>query len=794
MTQEINYPLLPLRDTVVFPANVVSLFVGREKSMEALRRAMDKTRLIVLTAQKKSEVVLPKAEDLYQIGVLAEVLQLLKMPDGTYKVLLEAIHRVKILRLVDHPAFQEVEVEVLRIVESPENKNLIENSLRELLQLLEKFNRIKNLFSPDYLAELNRKKEAGQIADSIAHSLNLSHEIKQNILETLDVLERIEKVKFALNGQIEIAELENTIQAKVRDQMDKMQRQYYLQEQLRLIKEELGEGDASELENFRKIFNEARVPEKVRQKGLQEIARLEKTPPLSAEYTILRNYIEYLASLPWGIYSEDRLDIKEAREILEKSHYGLEKVKERMLEFIAVQKLNPQAQSAILCFVGPPGVGKTSLGRTLAQCLGRKFVRISLGGLRDEAEIRGHRRTYVGALPGRLASALRDAGTSNPLILLDEIDKMSHDHRGNPAAALLEALDPEQNKEFSDHYLETGLDLSRVLFLATANLTEEIPFPLLDRLEVIRLPGYTEYEKIQIGRRFLLPRQAEACGIQPVEIRYNEKSLSYIIRHYTKEAGVRQLERNIAKICRKIALEYVENPNTKKVVALNKETIRKYLGQEEYQTIPPDREPVIGKACGLAYTQAGGEILPIEIAMAPGEGNLILTGNLGQVMKESANTALGYVRSLALYLDLPEDFFKRQDIYVHVPEGATPKDGPSAGMALALAMISAITQKKIRHDVAMTGEITLRGLILPVGGIREKVLAAFRSGIYEIICPKGNEKDIAELPVEVKEKIRFTLVENIRETFAVVFESPLTIPYSLPTRFWQRAENLGKPN
>ncbi|MCS6984617.1 MAG: endopeptidase La [Leptospiraceae bacterium] len=789
-----QYPLLPLRDTVVFPHNVASLFVGREKSMEAVRQAMDQNRQIVLVAQRESEVVLVEAKDLFEIGVLAEILQLLKMPDGTYKVLIEAIKRVVVREFIDHPSFQEVVVEPVEDILRQEEKALVQQGVEELIQLLENYNQTKREFHPDFLVELRGKKDPSVFVDSIAHSLKLPHEQKQMILETLNIAERMEKVRFALERQLEIAELENSIQNRVREQMDKMQRQYYLHEQLRIIKEELGEGDYSELENFRRRFEQEGVPAEVRQKALNELKRLEKTPPLSAEYTILRNYIEFLASLPWGVYSKDKIDLRLARQTLEQSHYGLEKVKERMLEFLAVRRLNPQGGNSVLCLVGPPGVGKTSLARALAECIGRKFIRISLGGVRDEAEIRGHRRTYVGALPGRLASALAQAKTMNPLILLDELDKLSHDFRGNPAAALLEALDPEQNKEFTDHYLEIGLDLSQVLFVATANSTDDIIYPLLDRLEIIRLSSYTENEKIQIARSFLLPRQVRDTGIHDVEIRYNEKSLAYIIRHYTREAGVRQLERQLAKFCRKIALEYVANPYSQKVVVMNKETIRRYLGREEYDSLPGENKPVVGKAWGLAYTQTGGEVLPVEVAISPGEGDLILTGNLGQVMKESANTALGYVRSLSLHFGLSEDFFKKHDIYLHVAEGATPKDGPSAGIALATALISALLQKAIRHDVAMTGEITLRGIILPVGGIKEKILAAVRYGITQIICPKGNKKDVEELSEEIKEKIRVVFVENIREAFPYVFEGSLNLPLNLPMRVWASGENRREPN
>ncbi len=770
-----NYPLLPLRDMVLFPGSVASLFVGREKSMEAVRLAMEANRLIVLATQKKTETVLPQAQDLYQIGVVAEILQLLKMPDGTYKLLLEGLHRVNIEVLHNFETHAEVEVSDAEALYGGDSGSLSENSIRSLLSLFEKYNSDKNLVPPDFFAELAQKKENSRIIDAIAHLLDIPFEQKQNILETVSALERAEKVRVSLENQLDIQRLENSIHEKVRQQMDKMQRHYYINEQIRALKEELGESDTVEFDSYRRRLSDVNLPVEVREKGEQELRKLEKTPAMSAESTVLRNYLDWLCDLPWGKYTEDNKDIKRAQQILDESHYGLEKIKDRMLEFIAVRQLAQRSRGPILCLVGPPGVGKTSLARTLAKCLGRKFIRISLGGVRDEAEIRGHRRTYIGALPGRIISALKKAGSANPVILLDEIDKMSADFRGNPAAALLEALDPEQNSEFIDHYLEVAFDLSQVLFVATANVIHTIPEPLLDRLEVISLAGYTEEEKIQIARRYLLPRQIEDNGIGDVEIKYSTKSLSYIIRHYTKEAGVRQLDRELAQVSRKIARELLEKrqsgDNGKLEYPLDKKHINRFLGPEKYDYNRREKDAAVGKIHGLAWTQAGGDVLNVEVALAHGKGNLILTGNLGEVMKESASTALGYVRSVGHLLGLSEDFFEKNDIYIHVPEGAIPKDGPSAGITIATALVSALTQKPVRHTIAMTGEITLRGMVLSIGGLKEKSLAAFRAGIEEIICPKENEKDLVEIPASVREKIKFHLVENMRQVLELAIVS-----------------------
>lgn len=823
-----QYPLLPLRDTVIFPRNVASLFVGREKSMEATRLAMESNRMIVLSSQKETDVILPQKDDLSKTSVLCEILQLLKMPDGTYKILVEGIQRVSIVNFHDHENYSEVEVENLTslIPQADHQANeLLNKQIEEIVHKFTALNERQSLANNEFVDEINKKNDSEYIIDSVAQHLPLLADQKQDVLDTLDILERAEKINIALDSQLEISHLENNIHERVRGQMDKMQRQYYLNEQMRVIREELGEEDGDEFETYRKKIEEKNLPQEVDERAKQELNKMEKMPPMAAESTIVRNYLDWILDLPWSESSQDNRSISKAEEILEESHYGLEKVKDRILEFVAVRQLNQETRGPILCLVGPPGVGKTSLAKSLADCLDRKFARIALGGVRDEAEIRGHRRTYIGALPGRILNALKRLKVNNPVILLDEIDKMSSDFRGNPAAALLEVLDPEQNKEFTDHYIELPFDLSQVLFIATANVAHSVPEALLDRLELIELGGYTEAEKINIAKRFLIPRQLKENGVEDVDLRYSAKSLAYIIRHYTKEAGVRQLERELARIMRKIAREHLhrqeslqqaktqepqaaeltgeESPETyetKKTkeakeqkpenktapILLERNNIHRYLGAPKFNYGKKEKDVAIGKCHGLAWTAAGGDLMNIEVALAYGKGNLSLTGNLGDVMKESANTALGYVRSQAHELGLATDFFEKTDIFVHVPEGAIPKDGPSAGITLATAILSAVTQIPIKNQIAMTGEITLRGNVLPIGGLKEKVLAAFRGGINEIICPEENEKDLENIPQSIQERVTFHFVSNIRQVihFALVSsqnifqEAPNAYPFS----------------
>lgn len=792
---------------VIFPSSVSSLFVGRDRSMEATRRAMDGNRFIVLVAQRETETILPEKKDLFEIGVLGEVLQLLKMPDGTLKVLIEGIRRVRVQEFFDREDYYEVKISTEASIapdeteEGQKQQQLLDKVIVEINKSFETFNSSQNVVSQEFLEELTQRESPEYTIDSIAHALPLPFQQKQDIIETSAVLERAEKVQIAIKNQLDILNLESSIQDRVRQQMDKMQRQFYLNEQMKIIRDEMGEGEADEFEEFRQRIKEKKLPEEIQERAETELNKLEKMPAMSAESAVIRNYIDWILDLPWSETSQDNHSIQLAEQVLNDSHHGLEKIKDRILEFIAVRQLVENPRGPILCLVGPPGVGKTSLAKSLADSLHRKFARISLGGVRDEAEIRGHRRTYIGALPGRIISTLKKTGVKNPVILLDEIDKLSSDFRGNPAAALLEVLDPEQNHTFTDHYLELPFDLSQVLFLATANVEHSIPEALLDRLEVINLSGYTEQEKIQIAKKYLIPKQINDSGIAEVNLQYSSKSIAFIIRHYTKEAGVRQLEREMAKIARKIAREYLAatqaadntaNKSTENNVTstveidlkntddsgstateyiLDKKTIRKLLGPVRYNYGRRDKELSIGKVTGLAWTSAGGDLLNIEVALAHGKGSITITGNLGDVMKESANTALGYVKSVGHHLGLPDDFFEKTDVFLHVPEGAIPKDGPSAGITIATSLISALTQVPVKNHVAMTGEITLRGKVLAIGGLKEKVLAAFRGGITDIICPEENEKDLEDIPESIRERLNFHFVENIRQVVGLALKS-----------------------
>lgn len=796
------YPLLPLRDMVVFPGNVSSLIVGREKSLDATRKAMEADRKLVLVAQKNTETIIPTPADLFEVGVLCEILQLLKMPDGTFKILVEGIERVKTLEYQDDVDFTQVKVSHVATIVPEEDsleKQLLGRVLNEILQKFEDYSETQDNLSHDLSNELFQKNDHEFVLDSVAHILPIPFAQKQDILETESLIDRAEKVQIGIDSQLAIGSLEKNIHTRVRQQMDKMQRQYYLTEQIKVIREELGDGEFDENEAYRKVFEKEGMPEEVKTKALQELGKLEKMPPMSAESAILRNYLDWIRDLPWTETTKDIEDIERARKILDESHYGLEEIKDRILEFIAVRQLAPDSKGPILCLVGPPGVGKTSLVKTMAECLDRKFARISLGGVRDEAEIRGHRRTYIGALPGRIITTLKKLKVKNPVILLDEIDKISSDYRGNPAAALLEVLDPEQNAEFADHYMELPFDLSQVMFVATANVTHSIPEALFDRLEMIQLSGYTEHEKISISQKYLLERQAKNNGVANVDIQFSVPSLAYLIRRYTREAGVRHLERVIAKIYRKIAREHLEalqsktdsgSQTTGKTYEMKPEILHKYLGQPDYQYGKKEDVSAVGKCVGLAWTSAGGDTLNIEVALAHGKGALHLTGNLGDVMKESANTALGYVKSQAHYLGLSHDFFERTDIYLHIPEGAIPKDGPSAGITIASCLISAVTQTPIKNHVALTGEITLRGKVLPIGGLKEKSLAAFRAGITDIICPKENEKDLDKIPESIKKRMKFHFVNSMREVIPMTLENGANIFTENPAAYPFYASHL----
>lgn len=775
------YPLIPLRNTVLFPGNVLPLFVGREKSMEATQTAMQNSRLIAFFSQKDSKNLKPDKKDLYQIGVLGEILQLLKMPDGTLKILVEGIHRIQLNDLQNKEGYLEGKVSHI-LSETPEKDSLqyklLDKLVIEIIESFRAYNNHTKKVSDDFFSEILEKSNSEIVIDSIAQFLAVRFSEKQKILENIHLIKRAKEIKNLLSSHLEMQTLENSIQEKVNHQMDNAQRKFYLNEKIKVIKEELGEGEESEYNDLETRLKNKNLPEEVREKADSELQKLKKTPPFSIESTIIQNYLDWIVNLPWEESVLENKNISNAAKILDQSHYGLEKVKERILEFIAVKTLAPNSRGPILCLTGPPGVGKTSLAKSVAESLDRPFVRISLGGVRDEAEIRGHRRTYIGALPGRIVSALKKAKAKNPLILLDEIDKLSSDHRGNPSSALLEVLDPEQNQEFIDHYLELPLDLSQVLFLTTANNIQSIPEPLLDRLETINISGYTEKEKINIATQHILLEQAKENGIDQVSLKFSEKSIAYIIRHYTKEAGVRQLQRELSKISRKIAREYLEkkesstDENTKIKYLLDKPTIHRFLGVEQYKYGKGEKSPMIGRVHGLAWTSYGGDILNIEAALSYGKGKISITGNLGDIMKESAQTAIGYIRSRSKIFELPEDFFEKTDLFIHAPEGAIPKDGPSAGISITTAIISSITQLEINHEVAMTGEITLTGKVLPIGGLKEKSLAAFRGGIQKIIIPEENRKDLEDIPEEVKKKIQFLPVKTMDEVLREAFIHP----------------------
>ncbi|NLY90074.1 MAG: endopeptidase La [Firmicutes bacterium] len=756
---QLELPLLPLRGVIVFPYVIIHLDVGREKSVSALEEAMVNNRMIVLAAQHQAKTDEPEPEDIYKLGTLAEVKQLLKLPDGTLRVLVEGLSRVEVKSFLQRDPHYRVLVEKVEesTVITPELQALMRTTCFQFEQYIKNSKRIQ----PDVLASVSRIEEPGRLADVIASHLNLKVEDKQALLEAITPGKRLEKLYAILVNELEIIEMERKIHLRVRKQMEKTQKEYYLREQMKAIQKELGEKDerTAEADELRARVEEMDLPEEVRQRALKEIDRLEKMPPMVAEAAVVRNYLDWLLALPWNIYTEDHLDLEAAEAILNEDHYGLDKVKERILEFLAVRKLTKNLKGPILCLVGPPGVGKTSLARSIARAMNRKFVRFSLGGVRDEAEIRGHRRTYVGALPGKIIQLMRQVGSKNPVFLLDEIDKMSMDFRGDPSAALLEVLDPEQNNAFGDHYLEVSFDLSQVFFITTANTVYNIPRPLLDRMEIIQIAGYTEEEKVEIAKRHLLPKQRREHGLENDQLVLTDAVLAEVIRSYTRESGVRNLERELATICRKTARQLVSNQVA--TVRVSKQNLHKYLGIPKFRYGVKEEDDRVGVATGLAWTEVGGELLMIEVSAVKGKGQLLLTGKLGEVMRESAQAAVSYIRSRAAGLGIPEDFHENTDLHIHVPEGAIPKDGPSAGITMATAVVSALSGVPVRSDVAMTGEITLRGRVLPIGGLKEKVLAAHRAGIKTIIIPKENQKDMEEIPPQVARKLRFVLVETM---------------------------------
>ncbi|KFN48540.1 peptidase [Arenimonas malthae CC-JY-1] len=779
----LDLPVLPLRDVVVYPHMVIPLFVGRDRSIKALDLAMAGDKQILLVAQKSPDTDDPGAEDLYSVGTLAQVLQLLKLPDGTIKVLVEGSARVAIDGYGEREgALTATGKEVDSVYERDERE--LEVTLRSLMTLFEQYVKTNRKLPPELLTTLSGIDEPSRLADTISAHLGARLADKQQLLETLEVGQRLEMLIGLVDGEIDVQQIEKRIRGRVKSQMEKSQREYYLNEQMKAIQKELGEIDdaPNELEELAKKVANAGMPKAVEAKAKAELNKLKQMSPMSAEATVVRNYIDWLVGVPWKKRSKVRKDLKAAQEVLDADHYGLEKVKERILEYLAVQSRVKQMRGPILCLVGPPGVGKTSLGQSIAKATNRKFVRMSLGGVRDEAEIRGHRRTYIGSMPGRIVQNLNKIGSKNPLFVLDEIDKMSMDFRGDPSSALLEVLDPEQNSAFNDHYLEVDLDLSEIMFVATAN-SLNIPGPLLDRMEVIRIPGYTEEEKLGIAERYLLPKQLKANGLKPSELKISEAAVRDIVRYYTRESGVRNLEREISKICRKvvkeIALAGPRKSGKASAVSVTPKNLDKYLGVQRFDFGRAEQESEVGLVTGLAWTEVGGDLLQIEASLLPGKGQLILTGQLGDVMQESVKAAYSVVRSRSERLGLDAEFHQKFDTHVHVPEGATPKDGPSAGIAMVTALVSVLSGVPVRADVAMTGEITLRGRVLPIGGLKEKLLAALRGGIRTVLIPEENRKDLADIPKNVTQGLEIIPVKWIDEVLDVALVRPLA-PESTP--------------
>jgi len=784
-SNHVDLPVLPLRDVVVYPHMVIPLFVGRDRSVRALEIAMEADKQILLIAQKSPDIDEPTAKDLYEIGTLAQVLQLLKLPDGTIKVLVEGASRVRVRTCSERDGVLTAEAEVIE----PETKHdlrEIEVTARSLVAQFEQYLKTNRKLPPELLATINGISEPGRLADTIAAHIGVRVSEKQKLLETMDVATRLELLIGYVEGEIDVQQLEKRIRGRVKSQMEKSQREYYLNEQMKAIQKELGDADEApnELEELARKIANAGMPKAVETKAKAELNKLKQMSPMSAESTVVRNYLDWMVGVPWKKRSKVRKDLKAATDVLEADHFGLEKVKERILEYLAVQSRVKQMKGAILCLVGPPGVGKTSLGQSIAKATNRKFVRMSLGGVRDEAEIRGHRRTYIGSMPGRILQNLSKATTRNPLFMLDEIDKMSMDFRGDPSSALLEVLDPEQNHAFNDHYLEVDFDLSEVMWIATAN-SLNIPSPLLDRMEVIRIPGYTEDEKLNIATRYLMPKQLKANGLREGELKISEGALRDIVRYYTRESGVRNLEREISKICRKVIKEIaLEGPKKTKKKDVAKQVTPKnlehFLGVRRFDFGRAEEHNEIGLVTGLAWTEAGGDLLQIEASLVPGKGQMILTGKLGEVMQESVKAAHSVVRARAEALGLDRDFHHKLDFHLHVPEGATPKDGPSAGIAMATALVSALSEVPVRADVAMTGEITLRGRVLPIGGLKEKLLAALRGGIHTVIIPEDNRKDLADIPRNVTQGMKILPVRWIDEVLDIALERPL-VPRAAPS-------------
>lgn len=765
-------PLLPVRDIVVFPYMILPLFVGRDKSVAAVDAALSRDRLIFLATQKDVSKEDPEPDDIYSVGTVAMIMRMLKLADGRVKVLVQGMVKARLTGFPSVDPYFAARVE--RLEESPPPEVTLENEalMRMVRDQLAQLMQLGKNFPPEVSVVLDNIEDPGSLADLIASNLGLKVAKAQELLEVVDALERLRKVKDVLANELEVATVQNRIQSQAKEEMGKSQREYYLREQLRAIQAELGEADprAEEVAELRQKLEAAGLPKEARAEADKQLRRLETMHPEAAEYSMLRTYMDWLVDLPWSHATRDNLDLKKARKVLDEDHFNLEKVKERILEFLAVRKLKKDMKGPVLCFVGPPGVGKTSLGKSIARALGRQFVRISLGGVRDEAEIRGHRRTYVGALPGRVLQSIKQAGTCNPVFMLDELDKIGADFRGDPSAALLELLDPEQNHAFSDHYINLPFDLSKVLFIATANVLDPIPSALKDRLEVIRLTGYSTEEKLSIATRYLVPRQLKENGLKAKDARFSEKALLKLITEYTLEAGLRNLEREIGSVCRKIARRFAEG--NKKPVLVSETAVAGFLGPPRFLPEEELRESEIGVATGLAWTEVGGEILLVEVSTMKGKGDLTMTGHLGDVMKESAQAALSYARAHAAELGIDANFLEGTSVHIHVPAGAIPKDGPSAGVTMATALISALSGRRVSKDVAMTGEITLRGKVLPIGGLKEKVLAAVRAHIGTIIIPERNTRDLEEIPPHLRKKVRFVSASTMDEVLAAALEDP----------------------
>ena len=781
-TPSYTIPLLPLRDVVIFPHMVAPLFVGREKSIRALEEAMKNDKKILLSAQKDAKTNDPGPEDIYSIGTVGSIVQMLRLPDGTVKVLVEGKNRASLKQFNDENKYFSVSVEDLE--EKIPTDSETNAMMRTLVEAFEDYIKLNKRVPSETLATISAIDEPSKLSDTIASHLTFKLVDKQEILENLDPSNRLEAIYEKIQSELEILQVEKKIRNRVKKQMEKAQKEYYLTEQMKAIQKELGDKDdfKSEILEFEESLKKKVMPDDIRTRIEKEIKKLKGMSSMSAEATVVRNYIDWLVNLPWDSeVSEDEISIDNAQKVLDEDHFGLEKPKERITEYLAVRALTTKQKGPIMCLVGPPGVGKTSLAKSVANAMGRKFVRISLGGVRDEAEIRGHRRTYIGALPGKIIQGMKKAGTKNPVFLLDEIDKIGADFRGDPASALLEALDPEQNSTFNDHYLEVDYDLSQVLFITTANVLHTIPWALQDRMEIIKLSGYTELEKKKIAQKYLIPKQLENNGLTDTNAKINEKALDFLIQRYTREAGVRTLEREIGSVCRKTAKEVVKNGKDFSL-KITPKIVQKYLGIPKFKHGEIEEKNQIGMSTGLAWTEVGGELLNVEVTVVPGKGAFTVTGKLGEVMQESTKAAMSYVRSRAKRLGLDKDFYQKIDIHVHVPEGAQPKDGPSAGIAISTAIISALVQKEVRKDVAMTGEITLRGRVLPIGGLKEKILAAHRGGVKHVLIPDENVKDLVDIPKEVKKDIKVTSVNHMDEVIshAIISSEPILQDIIIP--------------